>query len=132
MIQMNIEIGQKIGNVKCCGENPIICEYNETYCVFRITYQCRLCQKKGSFSLAIPKSVRDKEFKRIQDLDELKKRSGWTIKFHDKSCEFRPERIEVFLTETDALSYIDYLSNQIKEAWLKIENDKKDKDNGVG
>jgi len=73
MVELNIEIGQEFKNVECCGVHPHILEYHEKLYQFSIVHTCQKCGSTGIYSIAIPKSVRDKKIAKIRKIEAQKK-----------------------------------------------------------
>ena len=61
MVQMNVNIGDTLNNVKCCNKHPTITEYFENKDSFRIGYKCELCKAVGGFGMIIPKKKKTNE-----------------------------------------------------------------------
>jgi hypothetical protein len=70
MVELNVHIGQRLNNVKCCGKNPIVTEYHETYNQFLIRYICDNCKSEGQFMMFVPKVVREKQYNTFRKLEE--------------------------------------------------------------
>ena len=54
IVQINVNIGDELKNVKCCGKHPTITDYFENKHSFRIGYVCDICGANGGFGMHKP------------------------------------------------------------------------------